>query len=61
LACGDEKVREEPMVAWAALVALVLAIVTVLNTDPSTVLYGAAELAGVFALFALVCATEAWN
>lgn len=49
------------MVAWAALVALVLAIVTVLNTDPSTVLYGAAELAGVFALFALVCATEAWN
>ena len=50
------------MVAWAAaVVALILGLVTYLPGDPSTVLYGAAEIGGVVALFTLICAAEAWN
>jgi hypothetical protein len=49
------------MISWAAVVALGLAAVTYLTGDPSMVLSGLAELAGVLALFTLVCAAEAWN
>jgi hypothetical protein len=49
------------MIVWAAIVALILSVVTFFAADPSTVLYGIAELTGVFALFALVCAAEAMN
>jgi hypothetical protein len=49
------------MIAWAAVVALVLGVLTFFAEDPSSVLYGAAELGGVITLFALVCAAEAFN
>jgi hypothetical protein len=55
-------VWEEPMVAWAAAVfALLVGVLAYFAADPSAVLQGAAEIAGVVALFMLICATEAWN
>ena len=52
---------EEPMFAWAAGVALALGAGAWLAPDPMAVLSSAAEIAAVVAVFALVCATEAWN
>jgi hypothetical protein len=49
------------MSIWAAVLTLVLAVVAYLAGDPATLLSGVAELAVVLALFALVCAAEAWN
>ncbi len=51
----------EPMSIWAAVVTLVMAVAAYLAGDPMTLLSGVAELAVVLALFALVCAAEAWN
>lgn len=49
------------MLTWAAVVALVLGLVTWLVGDPAVVLSNALELAAVVAVFALVCASEAWH
>ena len=49
------------MFAWAAGVALALGAGAWLAPDPMAVLSSAAEIAAVVAVFALVCATEAWN
>jgi hypothetical protein len=49
------------MFIWAAIVALVLGLITYLAGDPSVVLSGIAEIGAVTALFALVCAAEAFN
>jgi hypothetical protein len=49
------------MVTWASIVALITALVAFLASDLSSLLTGVAELAAVTALFALVCAAEAFN
>ncbi|WP_194164538.1 hypothetical protein [Microvirga thermotolerans] len=49
------------MLTWAGIVALVIGVLTYLTGDTAVVLRGAAELGAVVALFALVCATEAFN
>jgi hypothetical protein len=50
------------MLAWAAAVLLLLiGLATYFAEDPMTVLHAVAELGAVCALFALVCAAEAWN
>jgi hypothetical protein len=49
------------MIAWASIVALITALVAFLSSDISSLLTGMAELAAVTALFALVCAAEAFN
>lgn len=49
------------MITWAAIVAFVLGVLTYVLSDPSTLLLNLAELVGVIALFALVCAAEAFN
>ncbi len=48
---------------WAVIVSLALAILSFLVGDVGvwTVLSGLSELAVVLVLFALVCATEAFN
>jgi hypothetical protein len=48
---------------WAFIVTLVLAVFSFIAIDvgASTLLSAVAELAAVLALFALVCAAEAWN
>ena len=48
------------MLAWATVVALVLGVISYV-ADPSAVIINVAELAGVVALFALVCAAEAFS
>jgi hypothetical protein len=49
------------MLSWAVVVALALGILAYLAGDLATVLTAAAELGTVLALFALICAAEAWN
>jgi hypothetical protein len=49
------------MITWASIVALITALVVFLSSDISSLLTGIAELAAVVALFALVCAAEAYN
>ncbi|MBZ6076390.1 hypothetical protein [Microvirga puerhi] len=49
------------MLTWAGLVALVVGALTYLSGDVVAVLRGAAELGAVTAMFALVCAFEAFN
>jgi hypothetical protein len=49
------------MLTWAAIVVFLLGLVAYLAGDLSVVLSGAAELGAVIALFALVCAAEAFN
>ncbi|HZH53254.1 MAG TPA: hypothetical protein VEZ16_15395 [Microvirga sp.] len=46
------------MVIWAAIIALVLSGLAIVNSDPSSILMSLAELGAVVALFTLVCATE---
>ena len=46
------------MVTWAAIVALVMGGLAYVSSDFSTFLMNLAELGGVVALFALVCASE---
>ena len=45
------------MVTWAAIVALIMGGLAYAVGDSSTFLMNLAELGGVVALFALVCAT----
>jgi hypothetical protein len=49
------------MIVWASLAGLVTGSVAFLVGDLTSVLTGAAELAAVTGLFALVCAAEAFN
>lgn len=48
------------MLAWATIIALVTGAVFYV-ADPSAVITNLAELAGVIALFTLVCAAEAFS
>jgi hypothetical protein len=48
------------MFAWATIIALVLGVIFYV-ADPFTVMMNVAELAGVVALFMLVCAAEAYS
>jgi len=48
------------MLAWATIVALVTGALFYV-ADPTAVVMNVAELAGVTALFALVCAAEAFS
>jgi hypothetical protein len=51
-----------PMITWASLFTLATgAIAYVSSSDLSSALMSMAELGGVLALFALVCATESFN
>ncbi|MCB5176305.1 MULTISPECIES: hypothetical protein [Microvirga] len=49
------------MIAWAAVVALILSAIAYLSSDPSSFFLSLAELGGVLALFALVCAAESFD
>ncbi|MBF9232046.1 hypothetical protein [Microvirga alba] len=49
------------MITWAVLVALVSSAVAFISSDLTSIAIGVAELFGVIALFALVCAAEAFN
>ncbi len=49
------------MIVWAALFTLIVTGLSFLVGDPATVLSSLAELMAVLAVFALVCAAEAWN
>ena len=46
------------MITWASIVVLITALAAFLADDLTSLLTGAAELAVVIALFALVCAAE---
>lgn len=46
------------MITWATIVALVMGGLAYASGDSSTFLMNLAEIGGVIALFALVCATE---
>lgn len=48
------------MLAWATIVALVTGALFYV-ADPAAIVMNLAELAGVIALFALVCAAEAFS
>lgn len=48
------------MLTWATIIALVAGAFLYM-TDPSAALTNFAELAGVIALFTLVCAAEAFS
>jgi hypothetical protein len=50
------------MIAWASLITLVTgAAAYATSADLSSMLMNLAELGGVLALFAVVCATESFN
>lgn len=49
------------MLTWASVVALGVGALAYFSGDPTAVLRSVAELGGVIALFALVCAAEAFN
>jgi hypothetical protein len=49
------------MMIWAVFAALLVGALTYVLSDPSMVLVNLAELGGVIAMFALVCAAEAFN
>jgi hypothetical protein len=49
------------MLTWAGIMAFILAALTYLVSDSATLWLNLAELGGVIALFALVCAAEAFN
>jgi len=49
------------MMLWATFIAVILGGLTYVLSEPSMILLNLAELAGVLALFALVCAAEAFN
>jgi hypothetical protein len=49
------------MIAWAAVFAFIVGVVTYFLSEPSMLLLNLAEVAGVLALFGLVCAAEAFN
>lgn len=48
------------MFAWATIIALAMGVLFY-ALDPSAIIMNVAELAGVIALFALVCAAEAFS
>ena len=48
------------MLAWATIIALAMGAIFYV-ADPSTAMTNVAELAGVIALFTLVCAAEAFS
>lgn len=49
------------MIDWGSIVVLVSSALPSFGSDPSLILLSVAELAGVIALFTLICATEASN
>ena len=49
------------MFTWAMVVGVIGTAVALLSSDLSSVVTGFGELAAVTALFALVCAAEAFN
>jgi hypothetical protein len=50
------------MITWATIVTLATGAIAYFGSvDPYSLLLGLAELGGVIALFALVCAAEAFN
>ncbi|WP_153245869.1 hypothetical protein [Microvirga brassicacearum] len=49
------------MLTWASIVALITALAAFVASDLTSLLTGMAELTAVTALFALVCAAEAFN
>lgn len=49
------------MIAWASVIASAAAAIAYASPDLSSLLLGLAEFGGVTALFALVCAAEAFN
>jgi hypothetical protein len=49
------------MSIWASVVALLVAIAAYWAGDADVLISGIQEIVAVVALFALVCATEAWN
>ena len=49
------------MSIWASVVALLVASAAYWSGGADVVISGMQEIAAVVALFALVCATEAWN
>ena len=49
------------MIVWASVFASVAAAFAYVSPDISSLLLGIAEVGGVTALFALVCAAEAFN
>ena len=49
------------MSIWASVVALAVAVAAYWAGSNDVVLSGLQEIVAVVALFALVCATEAWN
>lgn len=49
-----------PMLAWAIIIALATGVLFYV-LDPSVIIVNVAELAGVIALFTLVCAAEAFS
>lgn len=49
------------MAVWAAVVALLLGLLSYLAGDVWTLLEGAAEVLAVVGLFTLICAAEAWS
>lgn len=48
------------MIVWASIITLAAGALASIN-DPSSLIVNVAELAGVVALFALVCAAEAFS
>ena len=49
------------MSIWASVVALAVAIAAYWAGDSDVIMSGIQEIVAVVVLFALVCATEAWN
>jgi hypothetical protein len=49
------------MSIWASVVALAVAVAACWAGNNDVVLSGLQEIVAVVVLFALVCATEAWN
>jgi hypothetical protein len=49
------------MIAWATIITLVTGAIAYVSSDLSSMFTGLAELGGATALFALVCAAEAYN
>jgi hypothetical protein len=53
-------VGRKPMMFWAAIIALATGAFAYMG-DPSSTLVSLAEVAGVIALFTLICAAEAFS
>jgi hypothetical protein len=58
--CGPSYAGRKPMMFWAAIIALATGVFAYVG-DLSSILVNLAEVAGVIALFTLVCAAEAFS